>query len=166
MGLGETLWTYFVEYVLQPDIIITVTLVVSITIILTFLINWWNNRVRLSIRLTQRQFRAMTDYDGANTKIGIDAEVVNAGLYPTTILGVTIIPEYQKLEMCELINVIHESDKTFKEERLQGYDGKRILLYQSWNSGLPEHVKEMKATLIFRTSKGDKKKSIILKRDN
>lgn len=144
-----------------------------IAIILVFLKLWEFNkkRVILKIKLKQNHFSSNHyNSDGKSyddTQIGINVDLRNTGLEPTTLVGVDFHSDHELLNNLVMANRVYnitEMFYSFDEIRIEPNDRKVFDLFIHKNV-LINNKKELNAAINFKTTQNDIKKKIQLNID-
>jgi len=118
--------------------------------------NLWKlrrNKVNLEIDVKQKRFdsESLGDYDERTekTKIGIEADIRNKGLEPTSISKVMMYIDYGKTKG-EMFNDL--TWNKFKKIRIEANDRKSEELNIVYPIFIPKEIKEVNAEIIFHTT--------------
>lgn len=126
------------------------------------------NRVSIDIELKQKRFSSRRiDYGEYvdETIIEIDVDLKNKGLEPTTLVGVDFYSNNESLNNLEMTNdskCVEPFIRIFEEIRIVGNGRPRFKLHTSKNVLLPNEIRELNATLVFKTTHKDIPKKIKL----
>jgi len=170
MTFGDRIWAWLVKYVLQPEVLALIGLIVGMSTIIhkwTKIVDWWNSRqkdtrpfkkkkiVSLDVSIRQEQFRSIKSGNQGNTKLRLVATVINNNDKVLSITGCTIVFINEELSPKQIRNNQHAIERKFIKQKLEPHDSEEIILWCEWGEGLADEVKIVKATLMFRTNIGD-----------